>query len=603
MASNRTRIDRRLAVAPAATAEQPADAVVVFRDGWGEVAKRYALGSLPLPWDVAALLADAFRHHHAASSPDTRRHCWTALCAFSRFAEDDGGVQSTVGLTTAMVGRYIDWLDRQNRRKTGLRWTTGSRANLLVQLRQLIDWTKRRHPSRLPARIDFPYRVYPNRQAASRPRLSAEQLKVILRACYEEIDEAWERFETGQAILGSTAAVVNPDPELCWLLREVARIGGGVLPPQTSLAAHGIGMATVTRQGGLRSLGSYLHLTGETLVPFFIAMGIQMAGNPDALRLISRDCQVPHPLDENRIIIDWAKPRAGAKVKRGQRRSFDRRRRYAAPNLIDKVLAMTAPLAAQAPQRDRNRLFLLRREKKSVVTVIPEGALSQGVKQFISRSNARIAIWNKAAPERPRAPLPDFAAAFLRGSVATEHYKATGGDIMVAQEVLNHARTDTTDIYIKGPEAHRVQRETIARLQELMIGWIVGEKDRAEDEPLRDRIALGADATAPFGHSCRSPLAGMAPGATAGRMCRHFGGCLRCPGLIIPIDVEHMARLLQAIQQLERARESLDPRRWELLYAPSYRILVDDILPDFPEVLRSAAEAQIPSLPLIPTLE
>lgn len=136
-----------------------------------------------------------------------------------------------------------------------------------------------------------------------------------------------------------------------------------------------------------------------------------------------------------------------------------------------------------------------------------------------------------------------------------------------------------------------------------MIGWIIGEKVSAEEQSLLETIPLGADATAPFGHTCLNPLAGMASGSTAGRVCPQFGGCLRCPGLVIPIDVEHMARLLQAKEELERARDHLDPRRWELLYAPSYRILVDDILPDFPDALRAAAEEHIGILPLIPTLE
>ncbi len=602
MAGNRAKIDRRLAVTPLATTEPPANGVIIFQDDWGGVAKRYDLGDQALPSDVVALLADAFLQHHAASTNETRRHCWQSLRIFARFAKEDGGVRSTHDLTTAMIWRYIDWLDRQ-RGKTGETWTKSTRANALMQLRQLIDWTKRRHPSRLPSRIDFPYGVYPDRNGEGRARLSAEQLKVILRACYEEIDEAWEHFEAGRAIVASSGPVDGIDPELCELIRGIAKIEGGVLPPQRKLVAHRIGIARVTRHGGLRSLSSYLHLTGETLVPFFIAMAIQMASNPDALRRLPRDCQVPHPLDENRIIIDWAKPRAGAKVKRAQRRSFDRRRRYAVPNLVDRVLMMTEPLAAQAKRQDRNWLFLLKSEKTRTVTLIPRDTLMKGVKSFISRSNARIAIWNKAAPERPRKLLPDFATVFLRGSVATEHYKASGGDIIVAQEVLNHARADTTEIYIKGPETRRIQEETIARLQELMIGWIIGEKVSAEEQSLLETIPLGADATAPFGHTCLNPLAGMASGSTAGRVCPQFGGCLRCPGLVIPIDVEHMARLLQAKEELERARDHLDPRRWELLYAPSYRILVDDILPDFPDALRAAAEGHIGILPLIPTLE
>ena len=601
MASKRERIDRRLSAASAKVLEQPADAVAVFRDGWGEVAKRYDLGKLGLPTDVTMLLADAFRNHHAASSSETHRHCWMALRVFARFAVEDGHVLSAEDLTTAMVGRYIAWLDRQIGAQTNMPWSKSSRANVLMQLRQMIDWTKRRHPARLPSRIDFPWRVWPNRTADTRPRLGGENLKAILRACYEEIDEAWGRFEAGQTILATSGPVDGVDPELCDLVRALARVNDGVLPSRTLAIRSQVNISAVNRHGGLRHLGGYLHLTGETVVAFFIAIAIQTAGNPDALRLITRDCQVAHPLDEHRIIVEWAKPRAGAKVKRAQRRSFDRRRRHAAPNLIDRLLAMTAPLGSQASRQDRDRLFLIKSEKKDAVTLIAEATLSHALKPFIKRSNARIAIWNKAAPERARQLLPDFAAVLLRGSVATEYYKASGGDIVATQDVLSHARADTTELYIKGPQTRRIQRETIARLQGLMLGWIVGAKGDSEDQAQRDRIALASNATAPFCHDCLNPAA--APGSKAGRVCRHFGGCLRCPGLVIPIDAEHMARVLLAKKELERARERIDPRRFELLYAPSLRILVDDILPDFPQTLRGDAEQRMLALPLLPALE
>jgi hypothetical protein len=603
MAGKRERIDRRLSAASAKVLEQPADVVAVFRDGWGEVAKRYDLGKLGLPTDVTMLLADAFRNHHAASSSETHRHCWMALRVFARFAAEDGHVLSAGDLTTAMVGRYIAWLDRQIAGQTNKPWSKGARANVLMQLRQMIDWTKRRHPSRLPARIDFPWRVWPNRTADIRPRLGGEHLKAILRACYEEIDEAWDRFEAGQTILATSGPVDGVDPELCDLVRALARVNDGVLPSRTLAIRSQVNISAVNRHGGLRHLGGYLHLTGETVVAFFIAIAIQTAGNPDALRLITRDCQVAHPLDEHRIIVEWAKPRAGAKVKRAQRRSFDRRRRHAATNLIDRLLAMTAPLVSRASRQDRNRLFLVKSEKKDAVTLIAEATLSHALKPFIKRSNARIAIWNKAAPERARQLLPDFAAVLLRGSVATEYYKASGGDIVATQDVLNHARADTTELYIKGPQTRRIQRETIARLQELMLGWIVGAKVNCENRAQRDRIALASNATVPFSHDCLNPVAGTAPDSIAGRVCRHFGGCLRCPGLVIPINVEHMARILQAIGELERARERLDPRRFELLYASSLRILVDDILPDFPQSLRAEAESRMMTLPTLPALE
>jgi hypothetical protein len=82
-----------------------------------------------------------------------------------------------------------------------------------------------------------------------------------------------------------------------------------------------------------------------------------------------------------------------------------------------------------------------------------------------------------------------------------------------------------------------------------------------------------------------------------------FGACLACPGLVIPIDAEHLASVLQAKRKLECARDRIDPHRWKLLYAPSHRILTDDILPDFPAELHAAAERMMPTLPSLPDLE
>jgi hypothetical protein len=598
MAVERRRTDRRFAVAP--TVIRPAAALVEFRDGWGEIDQRYDLGTLALPADITLLLAEAFSRHHPASSRETRRGCWRSLQVFARFVHADGGVAATCDLSTALISRYIAWLDAQ-RGPSGKAWSSASRANYLVALRQLIDWTKRHHPERLPTRLDFPQRPYSKLQVQNRTRLPEPQLKAILRACYEEIDAAWARFESGRRMLDG-AEVAEVPADVADAIRRLAELDGGVLPSRLAAQAAGCRMQAIDRHGGLRQVGGYLHLMPDALVAFFIALAIQTAANPDALRRLRRDCKVPHPLDEHRVIIDWDKPRAGRRVRRAQRRSFDRRRRYAAPNLIDKLLAMTTPLVARAARRDREQLFLVKSEKSRSVGVMPEGGLSYSVKRFIARSNARIAIWNQALPQQPRTPLPDFSAALLRGSVATEHYQASGGDILVAQQLLNHASVSTTETYVRGPAVRQLQQETVARLQRLMLAWLDGESSPAA-APCEVPTALGSTTTAPFGHHCLNPLAGTAPGSAPGQACPHLVGCLRCPGLVIPLDVEHLARILQAQEEFERARERLDPRRWELLYADSYRILVQDILPDFPEGLRQPALALAAMLPKLPALE
>ena len=170
-------------------------------------------------------------------------------------------------------------------------------------------------------------------------------------------------------------------------------------------------------------------------------------------------------------------------------------------------------------------------------------------------------------------------------------------DIRVAQAVLNHRRADTTDSYIRAPQTRRLQRETIARLQAMMVAWVAGDPSKSgAANPCPGPPSVPAES---FGYRCAGPLAGVA----GDRLCPHFGGCLACPGLVIPIDAEHLARVLLAVRQLETARRTLDPQRWALLYGPSHRILTEDILPDFPAVLRAAAERLIPTLPPLPSLE
>jgi len=591
MAGKRPPIGRRIVPPESDTG------VVIFRDPSGAKLKSYDLKALGLPADITAIFCAAFAGHYATKAPDTRRSCWGCLRTLSGLVAQDGLVCSAIDLTTAMIGRYQIWLDLQKTQLGASRTKTAKQHHLSV-LRQLIDWTKRHHPNRLPARIDFPYNPYPNRASQPRPCLSATQLKVILRACYEEIDDAWARFQTGQKILTSTGPVEGVDPRLCDCVRSMAAIGDGVMPTTLELIARKIGLGPVARQGGLRVATSYLHLAPEKLAAFFIAIAIQTAANPDPLRRLVRDCQVLHPLDESRVTIDWDKARAGGKMKRAQRRSFDCRRPYSAPILIERLLAMSEPLLAQAEPQCRDKLFLLKSEKTNQVTEVPMGTLGGSVKRFIKRANARIAIWNEAAPERPRDSLPNFVAAFLRGSVATEHYKSSGGDILEVQAILNHKNAHTSDTYVRGPDVLRIQAETIARLQGLMIAWVT-----SSDVPSSEPQPVIGRATVPFGHDCLNPLAGIAVGSHAGKVCPHFGGCLRCPCLVIPLDAAHLAGILRAKTALEAARLRLDPKRWAVLYAPSYRILVDEILPDFAGALYAEAQLLMVNLPQLPVIE
>jgi len=580
---------------------------IMFTDAWGKAAQRFDSDQLSdLPADLRRLLVDAFRAYGAGKRPTTRRTTWGAIRRFARFVADDGMIEMAGDFDTAALGRYVLWLKKEG----ASRAPRGAHAVAFDVLRPLLMWCQRNRPGVLARDLEIPWNPFPGRRTHQQPRrrLPPEQIKAILCACYEEIDEIWARFQHGQEI--------SRRPELPpktlrgqgldrWIWR-ISRIEGGLMPDRAALEEHGIRSATLVRfWGGYRTMAQYFHITTDTLVPFFLAIAIQTAANPEPLRHIRRNCLVPHPLDEHRTIVEWTKAKTGARLQKAQRRSFDRRRRYAAPNLIEMMLALTEPIVATAPPGEQDRLFLtrsvnkepVRRSLRSRTEVIEHSVLRRAILRFTDRANRRIEDWNAAHPDKPREPIASFAPALFRGTVATEHYRASGGDVLAAQSILNHASAATTETYLKSEETTRFQRQTIARLQDLMIAWVRGPDDRNEPAP----VSRETRATVPFGHDCLAPVAPGRDGTE--RLCPRFGGCLACPGLVIPVDMEHLARILAAIDRFEQARDRLDPRRWNLLYAPSWRILTQDILPDFPTDMHEAARVLAASMPALPELE
>ena len=105
-------------------------------------------------------------------------------------------------------------------------------------------------------------------------------LKAILRACYEEIDLAWIRFEQGRAIVSSPTLpppVLRGDGFARWLWR-IHRINNGVVPDTAALKRSGIEPSTLRRYGSLLTAAQYfLRHHG----PFYLAIAIQTAANPD----------------------------------------------------------------------------------------------------------------------------------------------------------------------------------------------------------------------------------------------------------------------------------------------------------------------------------
>lgn len=600
---NDRRIDRCIQRPTAAGDPVAATEIVVFRDASNGSVQRFDPATLGLPPDMVGPLMAAFRLNDAGASLRTRPARWRALRRFAAFLVSED-VTSAAQVNAGTMKRYLAFLARPD--EEGQRLKRPTIATQLGLIRPLLERAEQADPKLFGSALAIPYNPVPDsRIHDSKPRLPKEDLQAILMACYEEIDAAWATFQRGQAIIAASdpplrAARGESLDSAIWRLH---RLAGGIAPTWKQLREAGVAHSRLLRWGWRGGIAEHYHLTTRTVVPFYIALAIQLAANPDPLRLIRRDCLVAHPIDDSRMLVEWLKHKTAPNPK-VQRRSFDVRRPRSAPRLVEMLLAMTEPLIPHVPQQDRERLFLVHhimtsrhRQHDKPASLIPYGTLSGRIDRFITGANKRIADWNRDHPGRPRRSLPRFAPGQLRGSVATQHYLASGGDLLATAAILNHRDPVVTDAYVEGPAARRLERETISRLQRMMVAWVTVPTQQESSVPGN----ISGPVTALFGHRCMMPLeAGSADGT---RVCRHLGGCLTCPGLIVPLDAEHCARVLQAQRHLLGSRDRIDAERWNLFYAPSLRALEQDLLPIFPTEQRHEAEMLASHLPTLPDIE
>ena len=590
---SRRRMDRRLPNLTRPATSLHDDLIVTFPHVPGK-GREYDFGSLELPPDIAKLFAYAFRNYPGPLTHDSQQSFWYSIRAFADFVREDAKVNSVADLTSAMVGRYRLWLDQQTGKRSGALWSQTTRAKRLVDLRTLVTTIKIISPELLPSQIVFPAHCYVDRVQPPAPRrLNDQELKSLLWCCQQEIREIRERFEIGQQIL-SGERPPNHERHFCAALMAIQELNTVGFPTEAAMAERGLSGA-MSRFGGLSCLRSYLSLTAETAIPFYVSLLLQLAGNVEPVLNLTRGCASQDPVDERYVMVEWEKPRAGPAPGRTQRRFFESSKHYAPPRLVSDLLSLTEPLVSRVPPCDRNRLFLCWRPKTGTFGLLTYGHMAYQAKKFFSRAAARIEAWNRAHPNRQRAVLPVFDLRDLRGSAATQHFLASGGDIRHVQSLLNHRSAGTTQTYINGPLTHDLNCRIVASLQRKMLDNL--RKHRAAPGHSSHH---GVAASASFGHECQNPVLPSIDGEV--KRCPNFWRCQDCPGLVVTLNVESLASLLRFQKAFESARERLHSARWNFLYADGHQFL-EGLLSLFPEKLMPEALALMATLPPIPEME
>jgi site-specific recombinase XerD len=538
---------------------------------------------LVLPADVRDALAQAFWGYIGARSSATLCGYWHHLRIFARFVAETGAVRHLRDVNSETLLRYVEWLNRQ-RAADGGPWMKGTRHSTYMSLRALIQWLQRCRPGLLEE-IEFPCNPFPwkNRDRRRIETIPALQLREILKACERDIETYRALRSNGKQARAATD-VCNPESisSLGELLNVIQQRHGGILPPWIDLARPV--RQALKRYGGGHHVSLCLYPRAESLLPYYLAILIHTAGNPHAIAELTCECLQSIPLLDDRELLVWRKGRAGVL----QRRAFSRTHSLEPPTLVREIIEWTAPLRAYAKAADRQRLFLFR--------------ATRGIRAF-SPSTVNAVLPGSFLV---RHDLQHFSLASIRASVLTAFYRGSG-DLRQVKAIANHAQISTTIGYITGPHIGAQNRLRVATLQNAFLGHLEHPTQKVPaPDTILPHVAPSGPApgrvTSMFGFDCKDPFSGIAPGTRPGELCTYFLGCFTCPNAVVTGDPACLARLLQAREHLRAASYHLHPARWEAVYAPSLRILEEDILTRFSARELAAATPLSATLPPLPEL-
>ncbi|WP_265211687.1 hypothetical protein [Herbaspirillum lusitanum] len=526
-------------------------------DKSGRTVAKIDLSNTLLSSNLATGFLRAIAALHGHSTVKSQVATLYRLRYFVSFLEKSG-LSSRESLPNDVMHEFHRWLC-----KTHLMNTT-QRA-IQNEVLAVLRWCHRNFSRIVALDMDFKVpEISLNKDSIShRKRLDEIFVKQVLAICYQKIEAIEIRILYGRALL-ERSDLSEEDQKISYIFKSLLRVGSGLVPQIDDINRPGIKLLGLVRNtGGLKRYRKLFAICLEDILPFYLVVLIQSAGNAASIISMDRDSIRQHPLRDDLEFLDWNK----LKVRREQRVDFPKDKHWSAPNVLRKLIQLNENLCSLAESSEQSKAFLALGSISQVAAVPSRQTLHNALADFISESH-----------------LSDFDFADWRHTNAELHFKKTG-NVKVSQQRLNHQSVKTTSRYISSKEFSETEYRA--------LHWFQGSLEKkargtSPDKELHKEISGKGRQETVFGFSCRDPFSGLDGITESGQRCLSFTKCCTCPGAVITLDDVHViARILSAKTTLEKAKNSADIEGWgarfQALYADTLLTINNSILPFVPE--------------------
>jgi hypothetical protein len=314
-------------------------------------------------------------------------------------------------------------------------------------------------------------------------------------------------------------------------------------------------LAVALRQAIKPIWGDDTAVTGELLALALLVVALHTGRNTTPLLEMDRDCLRPHPKDNTVFLVLWK--RRGYNTSKVALRAAS----SAAPllestpsvrtnveRLIRRVMALTEPLDAEAPDDLKGRVWLYHARGGKALGHIT--ALSA---EMLARATNRL-VADYGLIDIDGKPMR-LNISRLRKSFANRIFELTDGDLATTAAALGNT--------LKVADQHYLAPGEEARRNWQFMGEVLVQE-------LLTRTIGTTYKDTPMGR-CADPVNGQYAPKREGATCMNFMNCLRCQHYAV--TAEDLYKLFSFYFRVLAERSRMDKRRWAREYAHIPRLI------------------------------